>query len=143
VKTALRSITHKTGERLPLIFNIEPYQPLLTPLLWISLERRYKAYLTIDKDVRALKSFFDYCWVINFDLEFAILHSDFDLALANYDRFAYWIKSKKKTDKVLARMGNINSDSSDAFLGAETVNAYLGSVKIFLIWCINRYTTTP
>lgn len=140
-KTEIRTVTHSTGERIPLLFRINPYQPLLLPLLWVTLERRYKARSSIDKDVRALKTFYDYCWVTGFDLESASQDRDFDSILARYDRFAYWIKSRKKTDKIAGRVGITSQDSPDEFLGAAAVNSYLGSVKLFLLWCVNRYIT--
>jgi site-specific recombinase XerD len=140
-KTEVRTVIHSTGERIPLLFRLNPYQPLLLPLLWVTLERRYKARSSIDKDLRALKTFYDYCWDTGFDLETASLDRDFDTILARYDRFAFWIKSKKKTDKIAGRIGSINSNSPDEFLGAATVNSYLSSVKLFLIWCVNRYIT--
>lgn len=139
-RTVIRTVTHLTGERIPLLFRLTPYQPLLLPLLWVTLNRRYKARETIDKDVRSLKAFYDYCEHICFDLESAIMEKDFDSTLARYDRFAYWIKSKKKTDKVLARITGCNSEGFNQFLGAGTVNAYLSSVKLFLSWCVARYT---
>jgi integrase len=141
VETEIRTVTHSTGERIPLLFKLNPYQPLLLPLLWVTLERRYKARSSIDKDVRALKTFYDYCWEIGFDLEPASLDSDFDSILVRYDRFGYWIKSKRKTDKIAGRISCTNPNSPDEFLGAATVNTYLGSVKLFLAWCINRYIT--
>lgn len=140
-KTEVRTVTHITGERIPLLFRLNPYQPVMLPLLWVTLNRRYKARETIDKDVRSLKAFYDYCEQIGFDAESAIVGRDFDSILARYDRFAYWIKSKKKTDNVVARVGCFNSEAPDEFLRAGTVNAYLGSIKLFLIWCVTRYIT--
>lgn len=140
-KIIVRTITHSTGERIPLLFRLNTFQPVLLPLLWVTLTRRYKASSTIDKDVRAIKAFYDYCWETGFDPELATLDRNFDSILAHYDRFAYWIKSKRKTDKVVARVGNIKPDSPDEFLSSGAVNTYLGSVKLFLIWCVNRYVT--
>jgi len=94
-KTKIRTVTHSTGERIPLLFRLNPYQPLLLPLLWVTLERRYKARSSIDKDVRTLKIFYDYCWETGFDLESASLDKDFNSILVRYDRFAYWIKSRE------------------------------------------------
>lgn len=140
-KTEIRTVTHATGERIPLLFKLNPYQPVMLPLLWVTLERRYRARDTIDKDVRSLKSFYDYCDQIGFDLESAIIEKDFESTLARYDRFAYWVKSKKKTDKILARIaGSADTPDQFQFLGAGTVNAYLGSIKLFLAWCVNRYS---
>lgn len=137
----VRTVRHSTGERIPLLFKQNPYQPLLLPLLWVTLERRYKARSSIDKDVRALKSFYDYCWQTDFDLESKILEMNFDSILTRYNQFAYWIKGRKKTDKIVGRIGSINPDSLVDFLGAATVNAYLGSVKLFLSWSVNRLIT--
>lgn len=137
----VRTVIHITGERIPLLFRIDPYQPVMLPLLWVTLDRRYKARETIDKDVRSLKAFYDYCDQIGFDSESAILDRDFDSIFANFDRFAYWIKSKKKADNVVASVGCYKSEAPDEFLGAGAVNAYLGSVNLFLSWCVNRYIT--
>jgi hypothetical protein len=141
-KTLIRTVTHKTGERITLLFWRDPYQPIFLPFLWVTLNRRYKARETIDKDIRSLQAFYEYCGQIEFDLELAVLELHFDSILASYEKFGYWIKNKRKTDKVVARIENVTSQNPDDYLGASTVNAYLGSIKTFVIWCIDRYMST-
>jgi hypothetical protein len=126
INTVVRTVMHSTGERIPLLFQLDPYQPMLVLLTWVTLERRYKACSSIDKDVRALKSFYDYCWETGYDLELAILDRDFDSILSHYGRFAFWIKSRRKTNMLTGQIGSVNPYSFDEFLGAATVNSLTG-----------------
>lgn len=71
-----------------------------------------------------------------------MLEMNFESTLACYERFGYWIKNKKRTDKVIARIENVISQNPDDYLGASTVNGYLGSIKTFLIWCVDRYLSS-
>lgn len=138
-KTAIRTVQHRTGERITLLFWRDPYQPVLLPFLWVTLSRRFKAYATIDKDVRSLQAFYEYCEQTGLNLESAVLELNFEAVLSRYESFGFWIKSKKKTDRIIAQIENVNSQNPEYFLGARAVNAYLGSIKTFLIWCIDRY----
>jgi len=72
-KTVIRTVQHKTGERITLLFWRDPYQPVLLPFLWVTLSRRFKARATIDKDVRSLQAFYEYCEKIGFNLAYQIV----------------------------------------------------------------------
>jgi hypothetical protein len=139
----VRNIMHTSGERVSVIFNRFPYQPVLFPLLWITLDRRSKALSTMYGDLSALRSFYEYCRMLTFDLELAIMSCDFDSVLPYYSKFAVWIKSKTKPDRNSKARNTYFLESIEDYLGAGTVNGKLGSVKAYLTWCINRYSKAP
>lgn len=141
VKLEIRLISHATGERVCLLFTQNPYQPLLLPLLWATLARRSKARTTVDIDMRAIKEFYDHCAKIGLDLEQAILDRNFEPIIASYRSFASWIKNKQKTPRAIVSKNFVHNGSRDTFLSAGRINASLGSLKLFLTWCGNRYAS--
>ena len=56
MRLGIRTVVHASGERVALLFSEQPYQPILTPLLWVTLARRSCSYRTILQDVQALKA---------------------------------------------------------------------------------------
>jgi integrase len=132
---------HSNGDRASVLFWTQPFQPALLPFLWVTLDRRSKAGSTVDKDNRLLKEFYDYCQEVAFNLESAIFDIDFASILDAYNRFGFWIKSKRKQSQIDEHTDANYLESMDDYLSAGVVNSHLSTAKTFIAWSIDRYST--
>lgn len=82
------------GERMPLLFRASPYRPLLVPLLYVTIRRRYQKSRTLLRDMRALRALFHWCAHVRripLDLD-CVLMRGASLSASDIEAFVRWLR---------------------------------------------------
>lgn len=126
-----------SGERMPLLYRSAPYRPLVVPLLYIAIRRRYQKSRTLLRDTRALRSLYYWCEGVRrepLDLD-AHLCSGGTLSSSDIEAFVRWL-----------RLGGTRQAKSVPGLSSSTtplkpvsLQTYLAPIRAFLLWSVQRY----
>lgn len=126
------------GERLPLLWRVYPYQPLVVPLLYIAVRRRYLKSRTLLRDVRALRWLYDWCEGVRrapIDLDVQLMHGEM-LCAPDIEAFARWLRVDRPNQDRAAG-GNVVALSR--VLKPSSLRNCLVAVRAFLRWAAQRY----
>lgn len=125
------------GERMPLLYRLAPYTPLLVPLLYISIRRRYQKSRTLLRDVRALRSLYQWSESVRrvpLDLD-THLSSGGMLSASDIEAFVRWLRilgtRRTQSDK--------GTPASASVLKPTSIHNYVTPVRSFLLWSAQRY----
>jgi integrase len=128
------------GERFPVLLYGETYQPVVLCTRYVIDERReLKQAGTIGQDVRVLRWF--YCWadIRGIDLE-ERLRSGKLLTKAEISGFCKYLRAAR-TESIIGSIGANNREGSGRIpvISPATFNAYIGTVKDFLLWAAREF----
>jgi integrase len=125
------------GERMPLVYRSTPYQPLLVPLLYIAIRRRYQKSRTLLRDVRALRALYQWCEGVrpaplNLD---AHLTRGGMLSASDIEAFVRWLR----VGRTPRRKSEESARLSAGVLKPVSLDNYVTPIRAFLLWSVQRY----
>jgi hypothetical protein len=125
------------GERMPLLYRTSPYRPLLVPLLYVTIRRRYQRSRTLLRDMRALRALYHWCENVRripLDLD-AVLIRGTTLSASDIEGFVRSLR--------LGGLRRPHSRVSAAppirVLTPVSLQNYVAPVRAFLLWATYRY----
>lgn len=134
-----------SGERFPVLLYRDTYQPVLLPTRYVVDERRQsKQSGTIDRDLRIIGWFYEWCDERSIDAE-ARLRSGELFTKSEITGFCRYLRAGRKNNligSIGARSANLSDEEtneSNFILAPATFNSYTGVVKDFLIWAAYEY----
>jgi integrase len=134
-----------SGERFPVLLYRDTYQPVLLPTRYVVDERRQsKQSGTIDRDLRVIGWFYEWCDERSIDTE-ARLRSGELFTSSEITGFCRYLRAGRKNNlvgSIAARSANHSDEDnneSNFILAPATFNSYTGVVKDFLVWAAYEY----
>jgi integrase len=124
-------------ERVPLLYRSTPYQPLVVPLLYIAIRRRYQKSRTLLRDVRALRALYRWCEGVRrvpLDLD-AHLSGGGTLSASDIEAFVRWLRIGRSR----RRKSEESASVSTGVLKPVSLHNYVTPVRSFLLWSVQRY----
>ncbi|GEM_PF-590198 len=129
-----------TGERFPVILHVDSLQPAVLATRYIIDERRESRQAsTLERDVRVLCWFYEWCAQVGIDLEKRLKSGD-TLNSGEIQGVARWLRAGRNR-KIVGTIGKVNDSSSSRIplLQPRTFNDYLSSIESFLIWAAYEF----
>jgi integrase len=125
------------GERMPLLYRTSPYRPLVVPLLYISIRRRYQKSRTLLRDVRALRALYHWCERVRripLELDDMLVRGT-TLPASDMEAFVRWLRlgGLRRTQS----KGNVIRAAR--VLAPVSLHNYVTPVRAFLLWAAYRY----
>jgi hypothetical protein len=75
------------------------------------------------------------------DLDELIVAGEMPLVVDKLEQFAYWLRTGRVSAKVVGRIGKYKEHESADWLHPTSFNGYLQTVKLFLTWAADRYSS--
>ncbi|NQD38253.1 site-specific integrase [Permianibacter sp. IMCC34836] len=137
----VETVIAPSGERMLLLVHPETQQPLLLPLLYLSLQRRYVRFKTLRRDALALKLFYRWCYEVSHDvIDLELLLAQGQLpAPRQLEAFSRWLRVRTRYELTNDEAAIVLLSASAKPLTPETLQNYLGAIQAFLLWCLRRY----
>ncbi|SMF20772.1 site-specific integrase [Desulfovibrio gilichinskyi] len=139
-----RFFVHKavfsTGERFPVVLNRKTSQPVMLATRYIIDERREtRQSSTLDRDVRVLCWFYEWCSFVGIDLE-QRLRSGNGFVSKEIQGVARWLRSGRHK-KLIGSIGKLDDqiDYKGPILQPQTFNSYLAIIESFLVWATYEF----
>lgn len=131
------------GERMPLLFRQDPYEPATLALMFVAFQRRYYRTKTILRDVRVLGWLYNWCYQVRkdrIDLEARLLRGQ-SLTPSEIEGFGRWLRGRPlgRYSPVRVLETHQKKRLSATPIQPTTLNNYLSATQNFLIWAIRRY----
>jgi integrase len=134
-----------SGERFPVLLYRDTYQPVLLPTRYVVDERRQlKQSGTIDRDLRVIGWFYEWCDDRGVDTE-TRLRSGKLFTKSEITGFCRYLRAGRKDNligSIGVRSGNVSDEDSNEnsfILAPATFNSYTGVIKDFLVWAAYEY----
>jgi integrase len=127
------------GERLPLLWRANPYQPVVVPLLYVAIRRRYQKSRTLLRDVRALRWLYDWCEGVRrerIDLDIHLTRGEM-LCASDIEAFARWLRVDRPNQASPGTGSKVVA--LPRVLKPSSLSNYLVAVRTFLRWAAQRY----
>lgn len=116
-------------------------RPLLLPLLYLSLHRRYVRFKTLRRDAHAIKALYFWFYSVSkepIDLEVYLQKGEI-LPPAQIEAFSRWLRVRALYSASDDERSVLQLADQFSPLTPATLHNYLGAIQRFLLWCLRRY----
>lgn len=141
---ACHTAIFSSGERFPVLLYEGSGQPVVLVLRYVVDERREnKQAGTIERDVRVLRWFYEWCDKVRIRLEQRLRAGDM-LTKAEVTSFCRYLRAFRHAN-VSGSIELHSTSQRSVVMSPETFNSYVGVVQDFLLWAAYEFipTATP
>jgi integrase len=121
-------------KRIPILCYCSSSFPILVPFLYVTLKRQYKSYNTIRNDLVAIKAMYEFHASLGRDLDEMLIAGRFSILTDSLEQFVAWLSTSRSATNIVGRIGISTGD-----MDPGTRDNYLRSLKLFFVWCAQRY----